>query len=623
MAALILFWRLVARPLLRDRMRTALTVATVALGVAVVLAMELAGEAAAGSFRSSVETLSGREDFEVTAIGGVPGEVVGQLARLPFPLRLTSRIESVVSARGVRRAFVLVGVDFVASAAELPPGQDARAPGAGGALPGADAVFVPKALERKQGDSLELLINDRFQTFSVAGVIEAREAADMIVMDIATADRALGRHGRVDRILVRLPGDRITDAQSLDAWEARLREALPEGVNLARRGAAKAENQRMLSAFRWNLRILSYVALVVGAFLIYNSISVSVVRRRPEIGVVRSLGASRRMVTAAFLGEAAVLGLVGAVVGVPLGRLMARVAVGLIGGTVNALYVSSRPGEIVLTAGSVLLALGLGVGLAVVSALAPAREAALVSPVDAMARGRRDFVIRVHRRRDLVLAVLFGGAAYAAALAPAVRGIPAFGYLAAVMCVASCSLALPALVTFVASFSSAWLGRSLGVEALLASRSLAGSLRRTCVLVAALATAIAMMTSVGIMVGSFRETVLVWLGGALPADLYLSPAGYGGPNRSLDPALAARIEGLPGVAAVDRFRAFEIRYQGRPATLAFIDARVGALHGGLRFLSGRKPFAVMSQLVDRDSVIVSEPFANKHGIGKGDLISLP
>ncbi len=532
MATLILFWRLIVRPLLRDRMRTAIAIATVALGVAVVLAMELAGEAAAGSFRSSMETLGGREDFEVTAVGGIPGEVLAELARLPYPLRVTARIESILSVRGVRRAFVLAGVDLVSSAAELPGGRPSSrtARGAGPTLPEPRVpamrcrARMPCSSQRTWGErgampSSSWSTTD-FRRFTVAGVIEAREAADLILMDIATADRALGRQGRVDRILVRLPaglpGGGAMDEASLGAWEARLRTALPDGVNLARRGAAKAENQRMLGAFRWNLRILSYVALVVGAFLIYNTISVSVVRRRAEIGIVRALGASRRMVSAAFLAEAAFLGLLGALAGLPLGRLMARVAVGLIGGTVSALYVSSRPGEIALTCGSVLFALVIGIGVAVISALAPAREAALVAPVDAMARGRRDFVIRVHRSRDLVLAVLFGGAAYAAARAPAAFGIPVFGYLASVMCVASCSLAIPALVTFVSSRSSAWLGRALGVEALLAARSLAGSLRRTSVLVAALATAIAMTTSVGIMVGSFRETVLVWLGGALP-----------------------------------------------------------------------------------------------------------
>ena len=120
-------------------------------------------------------------------------------------------------------------------------------------------------------------------------------------------------------------------------------------MNLEREGARTEENRRMLAAFRWNLRVLSYIALAVGAFLIYNTISVSVVRRRFEIGILRALGATRAGVLAAFLGEAAAFGLAGAAVGIVLGRLMAEGAVKLVAATVESLYVSSRPGAIALT----------------------------------------------------------------------------------------------------------------------------------------------------------------------------------------------------------------------------------------------------------------------------------
>jgi putative ABC transport system permease protein len=229
----------------------------------------------------------------------------------------------------------------------------------------------------------------------------------------------------------------------------------------------------------------------------------------------------------------------------------------------------------------------------------------------------------VHRFRDLALAAAFAGAAVAASRAAPVNGVPLFGYLAAILSVAACGLAIPALVHVLASRSSRLLGRALGVEALLAARSLSGSLRRTSVLVAALATAVAMTTSVGIMVGSFRTTVLVWLDGIVPADLYVSPAGPGGGGRRLDPALADGIERLSGVDEVDRFRAFEIRYAGRPATLAFFEAGVRARQGGLVFLSGRRASEVLPGLVGRDVVIVSEPFANKQGVRPGDRLALP
>src|SRR4029077_20223772 len=137
-----------------------------------------------------------------------------------------------------------------------------------------------------------------------------------IVMDISAAQYALKRFGRVDRILIQVP-----QSPTLEEWRRRLEQALPPGVQLRAAGAGTNENRKMLAAFRWNLELLSYIALVVGAFLIYNTISVSVVRRRAEIGIARALGASRRQILGAFLGEAVFIGITGALLGIPLGRL--------------------------------------------------------------------------------------------------------------------------------------------------------------------------------------------------------------------------------------------------------------------------------------------------------------
>src|SRR5207248_10273587 len=166
-----------------------------------------------------------------------------------------------------------------------------------------------------------------------------------------------------------------------------------------------------------------------------------------------------------------------------------------------------------------------GTIVTLLSAWSPAREAAQVAPVEAMARGRREFEIRVAKISSLWSAMLLAFAAAAASLVPPVAGKPLFGYLATLLTVAAGVFAIPAFVAFAMRAAAALLQKVFGVEALLASRSLSGSLRRTSVLVAALCTAIAMMTAVGIMLGSFRETVVTWMNAELPADLYIRPVG--------------------------------------------------------------------------------------------------
>jgi putative ABC transport system permease protein len=631
MGRLLLFYRLMLRPLLQEPVRTALTILAVTLGVAVVLAIDLAGAAATGSFRASMETLAGDNDLEIVASGGVPETVVGTIATLPYAIRISPRIEDSAVLPDTKQNVPLIGLDLVAEATSDKGsaifGSESGTSNASASLEDAlrsaqnsDSVWVGASLGRKPGDRVRFLLNDQVREFTVRGVYpDSNGSESAVVMDIATAQRALNHFGRVDRILLKVP-----EAPSLDEWQQRLRTALPTGVEIRTAGTGTNENRRMLAAFRWNLRLLSYIALIVGAFLIYNTISVSVVRRRPETGIVRALGASRRAVLAAFIGEAAFFGLAGAALGLPAGRVMASGAVKLMAATVESLYVSSRPGAIELSAWSVALAFIIGVGVAVVSAYSPAREASLVSPVEAMARGRREYMTRVHKSRDLWLALVLGVLAAAASRVPALGGKPVFGYLAAILLVVASALAIPAFTDAILSRSSRWLGKILGVEALLASQSLSASLRRTSVLVGALSTAIAMMTSVGIMVGSFRETVLLWMNDRLPADLYLRPAGEPAPDRhpTVSLELADKISKLPGVAGVDRLRAYEISYDRMPATLASVDLSALRSDHHSNFFSGKPTDEVLSQIRNADAVLVSEPFTYKHHVRAGDTITL-
>jgi putative ABC transport system permease protein len=625
-----LFYRLMMRPLFHEPVRLVLTVLAVGLGVAVVLAIELAGNAAAGSFHSSMESLAGDNDLEVVASGGVPEAVVATLATQPYALRLSPRMEDFAVDTRTRETLPLIGLDLIAERSRYVSRGDADHSDSSSKekmedtvrdLENPESVWVSANLGKKTGEHISLLINDRVLDCVVLGVFPGASGNEnAILMDIAGAQRALNRFGRVDRILIKLPAN-----SNLEDWQKKLSGLLPPGVEVRPQGAGTEENQKMLAAFRWNLRLLSYIALVVGAFLIYNTISVSVVRRRSEIGIVRALGADRRDVLGAFLGEAACLGLAGALVGLPLGRIMAGGAVKLMAATVESLYVSSRPGAIALTPYSLTLALLIGVGVAVVSALSPAREAMQVSPVDAMAQGRREYIARAHKGRDLVIAAVLAVFAAMAARMPAFAGKPLFGYLATILLIAAAAYAMPALVNFISRIAAGVLGKLLGVEAMLASRSLAASLRRTSVLVGALATAVAMMVSVGIMVGSFRQTVVSWMNNQLPADLYLRPAGNVAADRhpTISVELSEKIAKLPGVAAVDRLRAYQISYDGMPATLASIDLQGVRAYRHSDFFSGRPTSEVMEQLRGKNKIIVSEPFTYKHKVKTGDTIMLP
>jgi putative ABC transport system permease protein len=617
MTALPLLYRLIVRPLRQERLRTTLTVLAVALGVAAVLAIELAGQAAAGSFQSSLETLAGASNLEVSASGGVPAEVFAGLAALPYPLKLHARIEDYGVLDGaIRRAVPIIGIDLISEGAI---GKSVRE-GETRAFSDPelnDAVWLTSDLGYKSGDRVRLLLNGTTSDFTVRGVLNDR-AGDVVLMDLAPATRLLRRGGRLDRILIEAPRSR-----SVEDWETLLRRSLPPGVAIARQGAQTEENRRMLDSFRWNLRVLSYVSLAVGAFLIYNTISVSIVRRRFEIGILRALGTSRAGILSGVLAEACCFGLLGGMVGIALGRVMAEGAVKLVASTVASLYFSSQPAPISLTWEIALLGIAIGVGISLISALAPAWEASRVAPVEAMARGRREHEVRLHRWKSAAAAVVVAGIAWIASRQSPVNGKPVYGYLSALLSIAACALTIPVLVSSLSTITARVARRVFGVEALLATRSLAGSLRRTSVLVGALSTAIAVLTAVGIMVGSFRETVVLWMDDILQADLFLSPAVPAGADRhpTMSAEIPIKLAQLPQVDAVDQMRTYEIRYEGLPATIGGVDARIRQRRIS-SFLSGAPAQRVFHQLIGNEAVVVSEPFANKHRVRAGDILRL-
>ena len=620
----VVLYRLIVRPLATDPVRALLTVAAVALGVAVIVAVDLASEASMGSFRSSMESLQGSASYEITQVGGIPDTVYGELARLAEPLAFSPRVEGFARLPATGEEVPLFGVDLVGDT-RLGSAGAMRRPGISGLTDGR-SVWATASLGVSPGETLELVAGDRRLELEVQGVLDSGSAtaARFVLMDIAPAQRALGRIGRLDRIYVYTQEDERGQGDARD-WSAVLALLLPPAASILPAGTGTEDSRRMLGAFRWNLRMMSYATILVGAFLIYNTISAYIVRRRQQIGIARAVGASRSMVRAAFLFEGAVFGVLGVAAGLVLGRLLAIGAVDAVGQTVSSLYVSSTPGEIVFRPWTIAVAVVAGIGVSVLSAWWPAREAAGVAPTDAMAGATLDYEVRTAGHRFTVAAAVLAVLAGVCCLIPPVGRIPVGGYVALVCLIGAAAMISPRVSTVVLGFCGRWLAVPFGVVAGIAARSLAASLGRTSVIVTAMAVATALIVGMAVMVGSFRATVVDWVEHRLQADFYLSPAGGGGRGApaTMSEDVAAPLHAIPGVVDVGRYRTYPIRYAGVPATLGLAEVALYHRYSGIQFLEGPAPEAIWPRLAAGESVIVSELFSYRHGVHAGDTIRLP
>jgi putative ABC transport system permease protein len=613
-----------------DRLRTALGLLSVALGVGVVLAIQLANRAAIGSFQDSLREISGSANLSILAPNGIDERLLPRVTELLGPeVRVSPVMESTAVVASSKEIVHVLGVDVLQDRpfrSTTPAG--ARLSPRDFLLLLADprSVLVGEGFAERyglqSGSEISLLVNDREDRFTVRGILAAQETgkilfSNLIVMDIAAAQLAFGRLRKVDRLDLIVPPERLESVQS------NLAPQLPPGLRVERPVARAEQTDKMLRAFRWNLAALSYVSLVVGAFLIYNTVAVSVVRRRREIGTLRALGATRGEVLALFLVEALLLGVLGGLLGIAVAQVLAGWALRLVSATVTSLYLPSTPSALQWTGELALEAVLIGTVAAVLSALPPALEATGVLPAEALQQGAHEHRRRLAVRRYSAAGVVVLALAAGATLLPPIGGLPLFGYASVILVIAGFALLMPSLLWFFTKGLERPLRTLLGIEGSLAARGLAASPARISILTMALATAVAMMSSVAIMVGSFRQTVQVWAAQTLRADLFIRPAAQvaGSQDAFIPPEAIELVRTTPGVEAVDAFRGVETVYRGNRVLLGSGDWPTLMRFGNLLFLDGRSPQEVLPRDSSR-SVVVSEPFSIHYGVRRGEQIEL-
>jgi putative ABC transport system permease protein len=353
-------------------------------------------------------------------------------------------------------------------------------------------------------------------------------------------------------------------------------------------------------------------------------VSASVVARRQEVGTLRALGVSRRGVGWLFLGEAVALALPGCLIGVGLGRVLGWGAVELTSATVATLYVATAAAPPALTWADVWLAIGVGVPLALVAAALPAAEAARATPLAAM-RGHDQIETRYRlRARYLVLPVVLGGVSWWLSTLDPIGGLPLAGYGAAVVLVFGAATLVPAMLFVTARAGRRVMGRVFGVVGFLAHANLSGAIPRLSVSVAALAVSLSMMVAIAVMIGSFRETVIQWVGQTLRADLFIGPSTRrdGVRQSTISPEVDLLVASHPDVDAIDRFRQVSVPYGDSQVYLGAGDFEVLLARGNLVFKAPADGRAAMRSAIGADAVVVSEAFAIRHRRSVGDDIVL-
>jgi putative ABC transport system permease protein len=625
-----ILWAASFRHFLRQPAQLALALVALTVGVATIVAVNIATASSRRAFELSMRAVNGPATQVITS--GPQGLDQALYVRLIANAPLSGNaqpvyapvVEGYVTVSG--RVLQLVGVDPFASreledtGAYLPSGGDSLAPDE------LRSWFVQRGAVVMAGDTarqLGLRVGGRLivdvggirHPGRLIGLLRGHRpgAATLVLTDIAQAQEWLHMGGRLTRIDVRMPGGSAGRAAL-----AQLRHELPPGAQLEPAASQVRQTLDMTSAFATNLTAMSLLALLVSALLIYGAVSFTVIQRRRTIATLRALGATRGEILTIVLAEATALGAAGALLGVLLGLIVGQELVRLVSQTVNDLYYVVAVQRVTLPAGTIIEALGAGLGTALIGGLLPALEVAGSAPQLGLRRSVLEDRAALVARRLSWLSVLFALGA-CVLIVGSQRSVLA-GFAALFLLLASVAAVTPSVLRALSRTASRALAGISSVGRL-ALEDIAASLSRTGVAVAALGMAVAAMIGVSIMVESFRVSLHDWLVQTMRADIYVAAPGPGAgrPERRIEPAALSALLAVPGVADHSASRSVIVRSSRGDIALDALHLAPGS-YAGVDVTSGDS--RTVWAAYDRGALLLSDSLAWRLNLRPGDRLAL-
>jgi len=612
--------------------RTILTIAGVILGVAVILAIAITNQSIYKGLEALFADVAGNADLSVQAAAEDDAgfnqraierilTVEGVIAAVP------STSDATMLMLGDHEvSLTIYGID-PAIDREVRPYKVID----GTFLPDGDkySVIVAEDFAERHdievGKDIKLLVADGVEAFRVVGILAkegpARQAK--VTMPLKVAQAVFARGQNIDSIDIVASEEIVKSADALDQLKATLQESLGRDYDVVYPAAKGRNIAEMLSGLWQGLSFFAVTALFVGAYLVFNTFSMTVVERTREIGLLRAVGLTKWQVTRLIMGEAFIMGLIGSLLGVLFGILLAIPMMRMMNATIGIdTDVFSVPSE------SIVFSVIVGMVVTVASALVPAIRAGRMSPVEALAvrsKGGASWLTKHGWKIGIALVAVSELMDYVSAPEEVQMWL---GQLSLFMLLAGITLVVPAFIRLLE-----WLLRPViigiyGHEGRIGAGNVHRAVGRTSLTVGALTVGVMMTIMIGAMSASITADLQNWMETALQGDLFIDSF------RPMRMRLKGELEALDGVNLVTPMRFQEIKVVGvisggtfTPKTespyLLAIEPQEYNRISGFEFASGQgDEVALVSQLAEGNAVFISTMLSEKYGIGQGDYVRI-
>jgi putative ABC transport system permease protein len=623
--------RLISWPYVRKHvLRTILTVAGIVLGVAVFVGMNAANRSVLLAFSQTVDRIAGKAQLQITAgESGFPEEVLERVQAAPSVRVAVPVIEAVADPHIPGEGSLLIlGVDLTGDRSlrdyDLESGDDAVIDDPLVFLAQPDSIMISAAFAGPNGlttgAALTLGTAEGDKQFTVRGVMTSSGLAsafggNLAVMDIYAAQKMFGRGRTFDRIDLALkPGGTVAGAtRELEAMLGPAFQVVPPSG----RGQ---QFESMIAGYSLMMGASSLFALIIGMFIIFNAFAIAATERRKEIGILRALGATRRQIRSLFLAESALAGVAGSILGAAAGVFIARGIATSIATLIHDVYGVAQDTSAAAASPSLLaLAVVIGVVTSIVAALIPARAAARVDPVQALQKGKYQFLSASETRVRVTLAAGGGIAAGACLL---IGGSRALFYISYLLTLVVAVLLIPFLSAGLMRLIRPLLQRLRPVEGVLAADSLIQAPRRTSASVAALMLSVALVVAFGGMARSTYGSLVEWMDTALNPDLFIMPSQDIVIRTVRFPAeMTSELASVPGIRTVQAVRQTRVRFRDTPTLVIALDLASLERTTRVRVIDGDRS-AMFRQAAAGSGVLISDSLAQLRGLRVGETLEL-
>ncbi len=626
---------LVIRNIREDKFLTFLSILGIALGIALFTGVKIASDRAISSFESNIQGIISFANYEIVDMSGVDFneniyKKIREIEEDSFPLlQAHAYLPELKDSVEINGIFTVKAIQFLKL---LPPSESLSSSSLSSDAGffekynindfyrQTNSVLVTKYFANKHsiknGDVLKAIVYDREYSLKVVDIIDSDILiTNTIIMDIGNFQEYFRKIGVLSKI------DISTDEHNAD----KIKSALPSNLLIEKKENIFKNQKAIIGSFRYNLQFISLIAILVGIFMLYNTVFISVVKRRTEIGILRGLGADKKIIIMLFTFHGLILGTTGSIIGIFLGHITSYFSAVAVEKTISTMYTPIIIADYGIKWKDAVIALLFGIVISLIASIIPAFEASNIRPNESSREGSFERRYSKFHKWFFISGILFilagVGISYIDYLyAP--FSFPILAYAGIVMLITGFTLSSTFYLFTVLKLLGFFIKKILGVIGKISYSDIQGNLHRFSVALVSVAISSALIIAFLTIIFSFRTSLDKWINKNITADVYIKPASCKA-NYCFYPVsedVIKTIESFPEVSGIDKFRGMQVDVYGKKVIAGFADIKVKREHIYKKYKDESYEKILSEMEADEPIAGISDFLGIKYGLKKGDML---